>query len=103
MPTVVVVQATAPIAVVKAAPARVAVTQSGPPGPAGADGATLDFEHVQSDASTEWIVNHNLGVEPLVTVLTPGGVEMEANIVHVSVNQVRIYFASAQTGRVRCI
>lgn len=91
------------VAVVQAAPNRVAIVHAGPRGAAGADGAAQDFEHVQSGASAEWIINHNFGYEPLVSVLSPGGVEMEASIVHVSTNQVRVYFASAQAGRARCV
>lgn len=75
----------------------------GPAGPAGADGAVDDFLFTQSVASATWTVNHNLGREPVVQVLTPGGLEMEALVQHMSSNQVLIYFASVQTGRVRCI
>lgn len=81
----------------------VAIVHAGPKGDDGADGATLDFEHVQTDPSDEWIINHNFGVRPSVSVLSVGGVEMEAQVVHMSVNQVRIYFASAQAGRARCV
>jgi hypothetical protein len=101
-PIVVVTASRAPVRVVTRAPA-VAVVASGPQGPAGPPGAALDYEHVQSAASAEWIVNHNLGVEPAVSVLSAGGVEVLAQIVHVSVNQFRVYFASPQAGRARCL
>jgi len=79
---------------------RVAIVQRGP---RGLNGVAVSHEHVQSAPAAEWIVNHNLGAEPIVAVLTPGGVEMEASVVHVSVNQLRIYFASPQSGRARCL
>lgn len=101
-PPVVIMQTSAPVRVVKTAPV-VAVVASGPQGPPGPAGAAQDYEHVQSAAATEWIVNHNLGVEPSVSVLSSGGAEIEASVLHVSVNQTRIYFASAQAGRVRCV
>lgn len=78
----------------------VAVVSAGPPG---ADGVATSFTHSQVSPSADWVVNHNLGVRPLVTVLSVGGVEIEANVVHVNANQLRVYFASPQTGSVRCI
>jgi hypothetical protein len=101
-PKVVVVRRPAAVRVVTRAPV-VAVVASGPQGAPGPPGAALDYEHVQTSASAEWIVNHNLGVEPNVSVLSAGGVEMIAQIVHVSVNQFRVYFASPQAGRARCL
>lgn len=71
----------------------------GPPGPAGQPA----YIHTQASASAEWVVNHNLGVRPLIVVLSPGGVEVEAHPIHMSTNQVRIHFAAPATGSVRCI
>ena len=68
---------------------------SGPPGP----GATT-YDHIQSVSSAEWIVNHNLGRLVSVTVLNPGGVEVEAEVAQVSENQARVYFNLPQTGKV---
>jgi hypothetical protein len=73
----------------------------GPPANGGAGAAS--YLHTQSVASATWTVNHNLGREPVIQVLTAGGVEMEAAIVHVSSNQAQVNFASPQTGRVRAI
>lgn len=45
------------------------------------------FEAVFANAA-QWIVNHNLGRRPAsIALLTVGGVEIEANIVHTSENQ----------------
>ncbi len=71
---------------------------AGPPGT-----PTPEFTVTQSSPSASWIVNHNLGFHPLVTILTPGFVEMEAQITHTSNNQLLVGFASPQTGSVRCI
>lgn len=68
-------------------------------GPAGGE----PYDHVQSSSSAEWIVNHNLGFRPSVTVLSPGGVEVGANPIHQSANQLRIYFAAPQSGTAHCI
>lgn len=68
----------------------------GPPGPAGA-GAPL--VHVQAAPLASWTINHNRGWRPAsVTVLSPGGVEVDAEIVHVSVNQTVINFALPYAG-----
>lgn len=64
-------------------------------------GSIPRFVHVQSSASTLWTVNHNLGDRPAaVSVLTTGGVEMDADVRHISVNQLTVGFASALTGSV---
>lgn len=47
-----------------------------------------------------WTINHDLGRQPAsVTLLTPGGVEILSDVVHVSVNQCVASFASPQAGR----
>lgn len=69
----------------------------GPPGPPG-PGATF-YDHDQSSPAAEWVVNHNLGRLVSVTVLSPGGVEVEAEIVQVSINQTRVFFNQPQTGK----
>lgn len=64
-------------------------------------GSIPRFVHTQSSASALWTVNHNLGDRPAaVAVLTAGGVEMDADVRHVSVNQLTVGFASAITGSV---
>ena len=52
-------------------------------------------------ALVSWLVNHNLGYEPNVQILSVGGSEIEAELVHTSVNQCVVYFSSAQSGRIR--
>lgn len=58
------------------------------------------FEQAFTSALT-WTVNHNLGREPFVNVLSTGGSELLAEIQHTSVNQFIVYFSSAQAGRIR--
>lgn len=71
----------------------------GPPGPAGAAGSS--YEHTQSSAALSWSVAHNLGFKPTVSVRTTGGVEVEAEIVHLSNNVTEIFFVSALAGTAR--
>lgn len=52
-------------------------------------------------AAASWTVNHNLGYEPNMSVLSVGGSELVAEIVHTSINQCIVYFAAATAGRVR--
>lgn len=79
--------------------ARIVVSRAGAPGPAGAG---VSYLHTQSSAAAEWIVNHNLGFKPAAAVLDSGGSEVLAEVIHVSTNQLRVYFASPQIGTVRC-
>lgn len=71
---------------------------SGPPGPPG-PGATT-YDHVQGSAAAEWVINHNLGRFVSVTVLSPGGFEVVAEVVQTSENQARVYFNEPQMGTV---
>ena len=49
-----------------------------------------------------WIVNHNLGRKPAaVQILTPGGAEVLAEVLHISDNQLRVFFVQPFTGSVR--
>jgi hypothetical protein len=80
-----------------AQPQQLLVTLAVGQGPAGAPGGTNDpFE--QLVAAAEWIVNHNLGRRPAVTLLSTGGVEMVAEVLHVSLNQFRVYFDQPRAG-----
>ena len=71
----------------------------GPPGAPGASGA--GYTHVQPTPSATWIINHNLGFNPGVELLTVGGVEFEAEVAHTSVNQtvVTLLFPIAGSAR----
>ena len=59
------------------------------------------YIHTQSTASTSWVINHNLGFKPNVTLLSAGGMQMEADVLHVSNNQVTITFLIPVTGTAR--
>lgn len=74
----------------------------GPQGPPGVPGGTY-YVHTQSTPSDIWIVNHNLGFYPSVSVLNSGLVEILASVEHISVNTLRIRLNHPMTGIVRCI
>ena len=79
----------------------VAVAKQGPAGPPGIGAAT--YIHTQASEASVWIVNHNLGRIPQATVLNTANAEVEAQIVHVSTAQLRVYFAVPQLGSVHCL
>ena len=65
-------------------------------------GSGTSYTHNQASAADSWIVNHNLGRRPAaVSVLSPGGVEVDAGVTHVTDNQLTVEFASPQVGSVR--
>jgi len=71
----------------------------GPPGNPGGDLATMNF--TQAAPSDEWIINHNFGFYPSVSLFTVGGNEMLGQVVNISVNQVRVYFSAPVAGTAR--
>ena len=66
--------------------------------PAGGGGGGPPFVHSQSVPAVEWIINHNLGFRPAVTLFTVGGVEMEGEVIHSTLNQFRALFNTPLTG-----
>lgn len=88
--------------VVAAVENAVSVLTVGTQGPPGADGAA-GYNHTQSSAASTWTINHNLGYKPSVELFNSGGVEIEGEITHTSVNQVVVNFVSAITGGARLI
>jgi hypothetical protein len=62
----------------------------------------VSYEHVQTDASDEWIVIHNLGKYPSVSIRDADGYETHAGIKHTSKNSLIIHFANAETGIAVC-
>lgn len=72
--------------------------------PAAASSAPVGgFEFTQESPALTWIVNHNLGYNPVVTVLSVGGLVLDASVLHTSVNQVQITFLTPTAGSARCV
>jgi hypothetical protein len=69
----------------------------GPPGPAG-----VHYTHYQMVPNTTWIVNHNLGYKPHITVLSPGGTALVCEIIHTNVNQAVLIFNLPTAGTAYC-
>lgn len=75
----------------------------GPVGPAGLPGnASTTYLHEQAVPSATWIINHNLGFKPDVYLTTLGGMEFQADVLHMSLNQTRVLALLPITGFARC-
>lgn len=78
----------------------------GPKGDKGDKGDTglaggINYEHTQSTPSAEWTINHNLGVRPNVQVFSSGGSQVMAEVLHVTINQLKIFFNNPCAGTAR--
>jgi hypothetical protein len=67
--------------------------EQGEPGPAG---GTLKWDQLTPSAT--WVIVHNLGFFPNITVEDSGGNEHEPNLTYDSINQVTLGFNSAFGG-----
>lgn len=61
------------------------------------------YTHFQTSLSDTWVVNHNLGYNPIVRVFIGVNEVQPLSIVHNSVNQLTITFSTTYTGQARCI
>ena len=59
------------------------------------------YIHQQWVASQTWTINHNLGTRPTVSILDLGGNEVQADVAHMSANQLLIRFAIPIAGLAR--
>lgn len=82
----------------------VEVVGVGPQGAKGDDGAAAStYLHTQSVASATWTINHNLGVNPVVSLYTVGGVEFDGQVTHITANQAVVSLVTSVAGFARCI
>jgi len=79
--------------------------QRGPAGPTGATGATgpqgpsgQSFTYTPVDARTTWIIAHNLGFNPNVTVSDSVGTEYFGQISYTNSNSLTLTFSQAVYG-----
>ncbi len=75
----------------------------GPPGPAGTGGAGgAPYVHTQTAPAATWIINHNRGARPNISVTSMGGVEYLVEVIHPTVNQAVVYFEAPAAGLATC-
>lgn len=77
------------------------ITAPGPQGEPGLNGGSAMYFTRDFINSSNWIVNHDLGVKPNVSIIV-GGEEVESDITHNSVNSLTVNFPGPQTGSVVC-
>jgi hypothetical protein len=75
----------------------VVFVSSGEQGPPGRDGGG-DYLEFPFQVASSVVINHNFGRRPNVAVLSPGSMLVIAGVLHVSINQVQLDFASPQSG-----
>jgi hypothetical protein len=100
--TVTVVNGQPPVQIVVNRPPTIVVTQTPGVGPPGGGGGSA-FTFTQASPATTWTINHNLGYRPVVELFSAGGVEMIAEVVHTTVNQVVVSFVVATAGSARLL
>lgn len=69
----------------------------GAPGPAGADG-DRHHTHAQAIPSDTWVITHNLGKYPSVSVVDSSGGEVEGEVSHTNPNQLTVFFSAGFSG-----
>lgn len=58
----------------------------------------VSYTHTQSATSAQWVVTHNLGFKPNVTVFNSAGDIVEGDIIHNSINQLTLQFSTTMSG-----
>lgn len=58
-----------------------------------------NYEHEQSSPSSQWVVNHNLGKKPAVSVVDSAGTIIICEVEYNSTNQVTLIFDAATSGK----
>lgn len=69
-------------------------------GSGGTEGGEGDkyYYHSQASAAEEWVIEHNLGKYPSVTVVSSAGEEIYCDKKHLSINKVVLNFGTALSG-----
>jgi len=58
-----------------------------------------DYNHEQTLEADEWIINHNLGKKPIVTLVDENDIVMVGTIQYMSLNQIKVNFSTPVKGR----
>lgn len=88
---------------------KVVANSDGAPGPKGDQGergltgASLDFVFTQASPASVWDVVHDLGVWPVITVLSTAGETLTPAVHHIDTNHFTLTFGAPQDGLVRCV
>lgn len=66
------------------------------------NGIGLTYRHTQNSLSTTWVVNHNLGRIPAITITDSADSVLYADIHHNSPSQATITFSQSTSGNAWC-
>ena len=58
----------------------------------------VSYEHTQGAVSNSWVINHNLGFQPNVTVVDSAGTIYEGEIAYTNTNSLTVTFSVAFSG-----
>ena len=94
----------APIAVPGASAVNAAITMvaergpAGPPGPISSGAVAGHLVFLQPNPATVWVIVHNFGYNPSVTVVDSGGSVVVGNITYIDLNTLNIAFSAQFSG-----
>lgn len=60
------------------------------------------YTHVQTEADTEWVINHNLDKYPAVSAVNESGREILGQVNYIDSMVAKITFCEAMKGRAYC-
>lgn len=77
------------------------IIATGPRGEKGekGDGGDLNYVHYQSTPSEKWLINHNLGKYPSVSIVNSAGSVVVGDVVILDENNVEVSFSGSFSGR----
>lgn len=58
----------------------------------------LNFRHAQFVASSKWLIDHNLGKHPSVTIISSSGENVIGEVKYINLNQLEINFTQSLAG-----
>ena len=59
----------------------------------------VSYEHIQGEVSKDWVIVHNLGFKPNVTVIDSAGTIYEGEIAYTNTTTLTVSFSSAFSGK----
>lgn len=76
------------------------IIATGPRGEKGekGDGGDLNYVHYQSTPSEKWLINHNLGKYPSVSIVNSAGSVVVGDVVILDENNVEVSFSGSFSG-----
>ncbi len=79
---------------------RLDIARQGPPGPSGGGSGSgdLTYTHPQGAASAVWVITHNLGKRPSVTVQDSAFDAVDGDVFYNDTNTLTITFSAAFSG-----